>query len=74
MITLDEMLKDIAAVSSLYGQVGLAPFPHPNEVGYWRGSTEWTFSITPFPNRTGTFQFIRLSGPCFRNDAVGLPA
>jgi cation transport ATPase len=48
-----------------------------NEVGYRRGSMTVVHGPFPLPpSRTGLDHFcvIRLSGPCFRNDAVDEPA
>ncbi len=52
-------------------------WPPPNEVGYRRGTIERTHGPVPLPSsRTGLdrFRVIRLSGPCFRNAAVDVPA
>ncbi len=61
-------------IASPFVRIGrsLRSFPRPNEVGRRRGTLQ-PFFVVLFPNRTGTFQFIRLSGPCFRNDAVDVP-
>src|SRR5205807_4346252 len=51
--------------------------PPPNEVGYRRGTMRHAHGPSPLPSsRTGRDHFcvIRLSGPCFRNDAVDVPA
>jgi hypothetical protein len=57
--------------------VVLFRMPPPNEVGYRRGTIRGSHGPFPLPSsRTGLdpFGVIRLSGPCFRNDAVDVPA
>ena len=67
------------------GRVGtqrgaLLPFsvcPPPNEVGYRRGtirSSQGPFSLPSSQTGLDPFGVIRLSSPCFRNDAVDVPA
>src|SRR5437016_5974406 len=51
--------------------------PPPNEVGYRRGtrrSSHGPFSLPPSQTGLDPFGVIRLSSPCFRNDAVDVPA